>query len=116
MVGGELLQLSVAQAVETAVAAVHPEVALTVVEQCHEGCSHVGLFLVGTATGIDRLVNRLQPVVHGLFQVARGKTLGEVVEEELQILQDYLAGYLASIVSSHTVGHSNHKAVEIVGG
>ena len=62
---------------------------------------------------VDKLMDGLQPVVHGLLQLIRIHTLGHVIVIKLQVLHHLFAGHLASIVSTHAIGNTNDETVQV---
>ena len=111
MIGGELLQGTVAQTVQTAVATVDPVILSAVIQESHERSAHATVDGVFLTLGLYSQTHALQPVVHSLTQVALGHVQRQVVKEEAQIGQGVLAGHLATVMSAHAVGNSQEQTV-----
>ena len=61
--------------------------------------------------GVYGLMDRVEPLHHTFVELATGKVTRQVADIILQILQDILAGYLAGIMPTHTIGQGNDETV-----
>ena len=110
----QLDQLVVTETVQPAVATVHGVEVVVVIGEAYQGCSHTLELFIGTAFGGNVIIDGFQPSHDGLIEVASRQTGRNVIEEILEIMENVVAGNVATIMASHTVGYRYYQTIVIV--
>ena len=83
MIGGKLDKFTIAETVQTTVAAIDRKEIAIVIQDAYKRRAHSLEFLIGTPLGFDKVINGIQPFHHCFVKVAGMQLLWDIMKIEL---------------------------------
>ena len=114
VIGGQLRQFTLTEAIQSAVATVDRIEDTTIIGQSHEGGTHALVLFVGTSLGSHKVIDGVEPLDHHLVEVARIQFLGDIREIVLQVAEHVVAGDIAPVMTTHAIGHCHQVPVVMI--